>query len=222
MKFVALRLSLTFVAICGLLSACSDQEQSFCNQAFELVEFQGRFGEVVSSKNEMESFMSNWGTRLDDLADVAPDSAQAELSAMQTGVDRFDSELAGVSYDIFQLPLDGLSDPDFDEARARFDLILRDDCNIVPDGAELLVEAPDPLDDDEFDELVDTDIEQGTVEDQMWVEFETQLGLSTEQMSCFQAAVSTEQLEQFVGGNPDTETAGVIVAAVDSCGIDLS
>ncbi len=212
----------SLIGVSGL-AGCSTEEntQSFCDQAWDYLQFQAKIGGVVGNPSEMEAFMQNWEDRLAALSDAAPDEALAELSIMTAGIEGLDQNLDAVGYDIFLLPVDNLMNPDADEASARFDLFLDDECQINPDGATVLVPAPDPLDDPEFDELIDPDINQGAVEEELQSDLREQLGLTQQQSECFTTEIGLNELEQLVSGNVSDEAAGAIVAAMNKCGIEL-
>ncbi len=223
-----MRLVVSRILVIGLLGlgsivGCSSNTntQSFCDQAWDYLQFQARIGDVVADPTEMESFMENWQQRLSDLSDVAPDHALTELSIMRAGIADLDQDLAGVDYDLFALPVDGLMSPDADEAAARFDLILDDECQINPDGASVLVPAPDPLDDPEFDELIEPNLGPTTVEEELQADIRDQLGLSQQESECFTSKVNLDQLEQLVSNDIDQDTGSAVVAALESCGITL-
>ena len=223
MRLVVSRILVVGLVGLGSIVGCSSNTntQSFCDQAWDYLQFQARIGDVVADPAEMESFMENWQVRLNDLSDAAPDQALTELSIMRAGVADLDQDLAGVGYDLFALPVDGLMSPDADEASARFDLILDDECQINPDGASVLVPAPDPLDDPEFDELIEPDLGPVTVEEELQADLRDQLGLSQQESDCFTSKINLDQLEQLVSNDVDEETGAVIVAALESCGITL-
>lgn len=220
---VALGVVVAVVGVAGLsfLGGRSTDERSFCNQAFEFTQFKDRFGDVASNPGELESFMENWDQRLENLSNAAPDEALAELSLMRAGVQQLDAQLAEVEYDLFELGVDDLSKPDADEASARFDLLLADDCRINVDGAEVLVPAPDPLDDDEFDELVDVEADEDTIDSQLQEELLTQLGLSDQEEQCFVASLSSDDLTEILSGQVSESARKNLVSALDECGIEI-
>ncbi len=223
MRLMVSRILVVGLVGLGSIVGCSSNAntQSFCDQAWDYLQFQARIGDVVADPDEMESFMANWQQRLSDLSDSAPDQALTELTIMRAGIGDLDQDLAGVGYDLFALPVDGLMSPDADEASARFDLILDDECQINPEGASVLVPAPDPLDDPEFDELLEPDLGSSTVEEELQADLRDQLGLSQQESDCFTSKVDLDQLEQLVSNNIDEDTGAVIVAALESCGITL-
>ena len=220
---VALRVCVVGLVCLGVLAGCSSEtnERSFCDQAWEYRQFEARIGEVAGNSAEMESFVENWEDRLNDLSQVAPDEALTELSIMTAGVEQFHRDLDAVDYDLFALPVDNLMSPAADDASARFDLILADECQIKPGGAEILVPAPDPLDESEFDDLIEEELDQGTVEEELRTTLRDQLGLSEQESICFTQAVDLEDLERLLDGTANDAEASALLAALDSCGITL-
>lgn len=223
-RLVLVALAVVVVIVVGglvLLGGRSEDERSFCNQAFEFTQFKERFGDVASNPGELESFMDNWDQRLENLSNAAPAEALAELSLMRAGVQQLDAQLTEVDYDLFQVGVDELSKPDADEASARFDLLLADDCRINVDGAEVLVPAPDPLDDDEFDELVDVEADEDMIDSQLQEELLTQLGLSDQEGQCFVASLSSDDLTEILSGQVSESARKNLVSALNQCGIEI-
>ncbi len=219
---VALRVCIIGLLALGVLAGCSQQEErAFCDLSWEYRQFEGRIGEVAGSPSELESFVKIWGDRLEELSGIAPDEALTELSLMAAGVEQFRRDLEDVRFDLFALPIDYLMNPEADDASARFDLILEDECQIKPGGAEVLVPAPDPLDESEFDDLIDPELDQVRVEEELRATLGEQLGLTQQESICFTQAIELEDLERLLDGSANEEEAAALVAALDSCGITI-
>lgn len=216
---------LRFAAVCLLvtvgLGACSKKEPEFCNLAYDFVQFQPGIVEASGSADTMEDFIKEWDQRLEEMAEVAPDEVLAELTLMRAGTQRLDENLAAVDYELLEIPLEQLEDTDFDESSARFDFHIQDTCGISSDGAELLVEPPDPLEEDEFNDLTEQEAERSVVEAELRADLELQLGLTKPQSLCFTNEVEFAQLEELVSGDISDETGIVLVDALSLCGIGL-
>lgn len=213
------RLPLACLLGSASLVGCSGEPASFCNQAFEFVQFEPGIAEAATSPDSMRDFVSEWRDRLGELTEVAPPEALTELSLMRAGVEQLQADLAAVEYELLELPLEQLDNPEADDASARFDLLLHDECQISPEGAELLVPAPDPLDDDEFDDLVDSDADTETVEAELQQDLRLQLGLTQAQSECFTDQIDFDQLEELVSGVVSDATGLVLIEALASCEI---
>lgn len=183
------------------------------------MQFEPGIAEAATSPDSMRDFVSEWRDRLGELTEVAPPEALTELSLMRAGVEQLQADLAAVEYELLELPLEQLDNPEADDASARFDLLLHDECQISPEGAELLVPAPDPLDDDEFDDLVDSDADTETVEAELQQDLRLQLGLTQAQSECFTDQIDFDQLEELVSGVVSDATGLVLIEALASCEI---